>query len=298
MEQIENLVFQGGGVKTIAYTGALEILEKYGVLKNVKRVAGTSAGAIPCLLLALRYNTTAISEIIFKMNIKAMEDHFNPLRILTHYGLYKGDALLRWLKDLIKGSGLHENATFAQLQDFGGREMRVFATDLNEKTIKEFSVHTTPNVKVAEAIRASMSIPLFFEAWQFPDHQPNNHFYVDGGMVFNYPLTVFDHGNEINKATLGFHIDNLSMPHPTVDLKADQLLHYIRTVFDMLMHSQILDFLQDEAAKERTVRIDDFGVPATDFHISVELAESLHQSGRHYTEQYMIHNLGLSPENE
>lgn len=298
METIENLVFQGGGVKTIAYTGALEVLEEFDILKNVKRVAGTSAGALPCLLLALRYNTPAIKEIIFNMNISAMEDHFNPLRILTHYGLYKGDALLNWLKDLIKGADLNPNANFKDLHSFGDRELRVYACDLNEKKIKEFSIHTTPEVKVAEAIRASMSIPLFYEAWRFPDQNPTNHFYVDGGMVFNYPLTVFDNGKEINYQTLGFHIDSLTVPHAQVDLKADELLLYTRTVFDMLLHSQILDFLEDESALQRTVRIDDFGVPATEFHISKQIAESLYESGRKYTAAYLRENRGLTPKKE
>ena len=41
-----NLVFEGGGVKGIAYVGALEVLDQEGILKDIKRVAGTSAGAM------------------------------------------------------------------------------------------------------------------------------------------------------------------------------------------------------------------------------------------------------------
>ena len=46
MYPFKNLVFQGGGVKGIAYGGALDVLDKKGILKNIIRVAGTSAGAI------------------------------------------------------------------------------------------------------------------------------------------------------------------------------------------------------------------------------------------------------------
>ena len=42
----KNLVFEGGGVKGIAYAGAMKVLEKKGILKNIVRVGGTSAGAI------------------------------------------------------------------------------------------------------------------------------------------------------------------------------------------------------------------------------------------------------------
>jgi len=52
MSQFHNLVFEGGGIKGIAYAGALEVLEKENILSDIKRVAGTSAGAITATLLA------------------------------------------------------------------------------------------------------------------------------------------------------------------------------------------------------------------------------------------------------
>ena len=54
----KNLVFEGGGVKGIAYVGALEVLDKEGILKNIKRVAGTSAGAMVAVLVGLNYTAT------------------------------------------------------------------------------------------------------------------------------------------------------------------------------------------------------------------------------------------------
>ena len=48
----KNLVFRGGGMKGTAYTGALEILEQKGLLKQVERVAGSSAGAITATLIS------------------------------------------------------------------------------------------------------------------------------------------------------------------------------------------------------------------------------------------------------
>ena len=37
-----NLVFEGGGVKGIAYGGALKVLDSMAILKGIERVAGTS----------------------------------------------------------------------------------------------------------------------------------------------------------------------------------------------------------------------------------------------------------------
>ncbi len=49
-----NLVFKGGGVRGIAYMGALELLEEYRIVDNIERVAGTSAGAIAATLMSFR----------------------------------------------------------------------------------------------------------------------------------------------------------------------------------------------------------------------------------------------------
>jgi len=61
----QNLVFQGGGVKGIAYVGALERLqEEKGCLENIRRVGGASAGAITALLVGLGYSVTDIKHMM------------------------------------------------------------------------------------------------------------------------------------------------------------------------------------------------------------------------------------------
>ncbi len=61
-----NLIFQGGGVKGMAYLGALKALEEEGVcdLSNVRRVGGSSAGAITALLIGLNYSLDEIEDLM------------------------------------------------------------------------------------------------------------------------------------------------------------------------------------------------------------------------------------------
>src|SRR5207244_4266854 len=60
----ENLVFQGGGSKGLAYIGVVETLEERGDLQCVKRVAGTSAGAITATLVALGCSSTELNAFL------------------------------------------------------------------------------------------------------------------------------------------------------------------------------------------------------------------------------------------
>ncbi|MBF5058585.1 ankyrin repeat domain-containing protein [Candidatus Neptunochlamydia vexilliferae] len=71
----ENLVFGAGGSKAIAYIGALETLDKEKKLTNLKRVAGTSFGAITSTLVALNYNVAEIKEILIKTDLTEFLDH-------------------------------------------------------------------------------------------------------------------------------------------------------------------------------------------------------------------------------
>ena len=287
--QIENLVFKGGGVLGIAYAGAAEVLEKQGILQNIKRVAGTSAGAISATLVSLRYSAKEIKDIVDQTDFKSFEDGefiIDALHVLNKYGFYKGDAFLAWMKTQIKNKGLDENATFQDFKNNGCMELRVFSTDLNTKGLKEFSFEATPDVIVAEAVRASMSIPLFFEAWRFPN-DPKSHVYVDGGTIFNYPLTIFDTGIDPNLQTLGMFLSNLGTPPPPSDLGTGDFKQYISDLMQTVLNAQVVDFQHDPGEEKRSVIIDNLGISPTNFKLTDAQKTALFESGKKYTEQFL-----------
>lgn len=289
MNAIQNLVFKGGGVLGIAYAGAIEVLEQQNILQNVQRVAGTSAGAITAALVSLRYTSAQITDIVNKTDFKSFEDGsviVDALHTINKYGFYKGDAFLQWMKTQIANAGLDENATFADFAAKGCRELHVFSTDLNARALKEFSTGLTPNVIVAEAVRASMSIPLFFEAWQFPG-DPNSAVYVDGGMVFNYPLTIFDTGNTPNPATLGLFLENLGTPPPPSNLTTGEFKEYIGSLVETMLQAQVINFQHEPQEEARSIVIDNLGISPTNFKLTDDQKTALFNSGKKYAEAYI-----------
>lgn len=284
-----NLVFEGGGVKGIAYAGALQVLTDCGILPQIKQVAGTSAGAITATLVALGYTAPEIKSIIMSMDFKQFEDGWDPLRLPTDYGLYKGNTFLAWIQKMIAArTSKGANATFADLYNQNGIGLFVFATDLNLYNVKQFSHLDTPTVPIAEAVRASMSIPMFFKAWKFSNNLPDNHIYVDGGVVLNYPLTIFDTPqNPENPQTLGFFLYDKNGNKKPGTLTYDQPIAYCKALFETLLDSQVIDFANDPAVEKRSVKIDDFGIAATDFDITQQQKEQLYKSGVYYTEAFL-----------
>lgn len=288
--QIENLVFKGGGVLGIAYAGAIEVLEQQGVLQNILRVAGTSAGAITAALVSLRYNSAEITNIVNQTNFKSFEDGeviVDAMHVLNKYGFYKGDVFLNWMKTQIQNKGLDPNATFQDFANAGCRELHIFASDLNIQGLREFSTEATPTVIVAEAVRASMSIPLFFEAWTFPDNNPNNHVYVDGGMIYNYPLTIFDNGPVANTQSIGLFLSNLGAPKPPSSLQTGHFADYIGSLVETMLDAQVVNFQHDPEEEVRSIVIDNLGISPTNFKLSDDQKTALFDSGKKYAGEFL-----------
>jgi NTE family protein len=188
----ENLVFEGGGVKGLAFCGALHVMEQKGVMTKVKRLAGSSAGAITAGLLACGYASDGILEELKTKDFSDFKDDefgiFRDVkRLMTEYGFYAGKEFHRWYGELLAKKAGHPEVTFQEIFEKFGKELVITGTCLNRRETHYYTKERNPHMPVQDAVRISMSIPLFFAAveWQ-------GDLLVDGGVLNNYPIWVFD----------------------------------------------------------------------------------------------------------
>ena len=229
--EVQNLVFEGAGIRGIAYAGAIAELEKGGLLSGVQRVGGTSAGAITAMLLSLGYSAAEISEVIGKTDFKKLNDGQWAFaggisRMRKAFGWYRGKKADRWLQQLIKAKTGNADITFAQLAQQGFKHLYVTGTALNRQQLVVFSHEHFPNMPIKDAVRISMSIPFYFEAvfmdstgklHDKPTNKQGLDVMVDGGFTGNFPIWLFDSTKYINNNgpntfvhnphTLGFRLD-------------------------------------------------------------------------------------------
>ena len=301
MLNLQNLAFKGGGVKGIAYAGAYKALQEEGAINNVKRIAGTSAGAIVAAIIALGYSPEEVKQIVGSTNFSSFMDNKNLLRIFTRYGIYKGDAFLNWMQQRVTDAKLKTplkaNATFTDLKNAGGLDLHVFTADISTHQLVELSYDTSPDVVVAEAVRASMSIPLFFKAWQFANNNPNDHYYVDGGMVYNYPLTIFDRYGGSPSDSLGLYLRNFNAPDmferlsnkniKTYPIGKGHIVKYIKNTVATMLDAQEINLELHPDELKRTMEIDDLGISPTDFNLSKQDQDNLFQSGYKSAKEFL-----------
>jgi NTE family protein len=228
-QQYTNLVFEGAGVRGIAYVGSLKALESRNKMGQIENVGGTSAGAIAALCVALGYNSQELEKIIQDAKIQRFNDGKfffvgGVSRMSRNYGWYRGKSFTKWLEDIIYKKTQNADITFRELHEKGFRNLYVTGTSLNHQKLIVFSMETYPEMKIKDAIRISMSVPLYFEAvfidsaGQVLKNKNLSGYFdvmVDGGLTGNFPISIFDSlisiNGEIvrilNPETLGFRID-------------------------------------------------------------------------------------------
>jgi NTE family protein len=303
-----DLVCEGGGVKGIGLAGAYSVLEEQGF--HPQNVAGTSAGAITAALIAAGYSAAELKEVIFGMEFLRFKDvdweDRIPLvgkgvSIVKDLGIYEGVYFEAWIGKLLEAKGVK---TFADLvtDEYGDdpqyrSRLQVIASDVTSHRLLVLprdagALGIEPDeLEVAHAVRMSMSIPIFFEPVSITNETTKReHVIVDGGMLSNFPVWLFDcpADEEPSWPTFGLL---LVEPDPKTPIGArlptpertprglGGLFKYVKSMADTMMEAH--DRLYVEKANfARTIPIPTLGVGTTEFEISVGRKEALYQSGR------------------
>jgi len=327
MTQFRNLVFEGGGVKGIAYVGALEVLEQKGILKGIERIGGASAGAINAVLLGCGYSNAEQLKIMSALDFtKFLDDSWgvarDTARLIEEFGWYKGDFFYEWIAELIRTKLGRPGLTFQQFQGQTGRALYLTGANLSTGFGEIFSSEHTPTMRVVDAVRISMSLPLFFAAIR----NPRGDVYVDGGLLNNYPIKLFDRDKYIaaddrqkaarqtkyyqeenkrflrgsnkkrsryvyNCQTLGFRLDQARQiaAFRYGDIKPvnkiDDFFDYTKALLRTALNAQEMVHLHSDDW-QRTIYIDTLGVSTTDFAISAKRRDALVASGKKCTANY------------
>jgi len=308
-----DLVCEGGGVKGIGLAGAYEALEQNGY--RPQHVAGTSAGAITAALIAAGYTAAELKEIVVSLDFRQFEDKSwadriplagVPLSILIEHGVYKGEHFIEWMRGLLAAKGIH---TFADLKTDSddpryAYRLQAIVSDVSARQLlvlpKDAAVLglDPDGLEVALAVRMSMSIPIFFDPVRIENEATNwEHVLVDGGMLSNFPVWLFDSDPDQAPEWPTFGL-LLVEPDPKTPITerlpkpehsptgARGLVELLSGMLHTMMEAH--DRLYIEKAQfARTIGIPTLGVGTTEFGIERERALALYDSGKQAAETFL-----------
>jgi NTE family protein len=330
-----DIVCEGGGVRGIALVGALSVLEQQGF--QPQNLAGTSAGAIVMALYAAGYRSQELRTIISGLNFSRFMDTpwygrlpaiGAPINLLRRLGVYRGDYFYHLMRRLLAAKRVY---TFKDLRSPYADDPRyaadpryhykaqVIASDVSHQRLLILPLHARAlgvepdELEVALAVRMSMSIPIFF----WPVHTRDalgarsRHLVVDGGLVSNFPIWLFDEAGTPPWPTLGLRLVEGSTTatlaahdahdahdgHDAHAANTSPLPHSPRRGFGGLLRyaTALINTMvaaHDRLALDmdpfaRTMQIPTLGIPATNFKLQPDEIEALYTSGRATAEEFL-----------
>ena len=308
-----DLVLEGGGVKGIAFSGALAVFAEAGY--RFPRVVGTSAGAIAGSVVAAMQKAgeslDRIIDITSTLDLSKVRDSgrvgkaLGPLHVVAdgaslifEGGLYEGNYARDWLHGVLKDLGVR---TFGDLRrdDPGStlppdREYSFIAvtSDLSDHRMAllpwdyRYYGQDPDEQIVADAVRASSATPFIFEPYKM--RTPSGAVtLVDGGISSNYPIGVFDRRDASARwPTFGIRLSARESVRPHSKPVTSPIGIAIAVV-ETAMEGTDARHIDLPSTRRRTVFIDTGAVSVFDFDITWEQRESLIQAGRDAARQFL-----------
>ena len=241
--------------------------------------------------------------------------------LVEHPGLYSGDYLAEWLGPILDDLDV---ATFGKLKiteaDDPGSDLpalRRYGLLVHTSDVTRQQLVRLPwdydrygweadDRSVVEAVRASMSIPLFFKPVTFttsdatveipkagtgtlPVHYDAGQVtWVDGGMLRNFPIDAFDRtdGTPARWPTIGVKLSSL-----TQDYGATTACDTAIDVMEACVHTMMSEW--DTANAEpttaaRTIFVDNAGIKTTQFHLEDSDKRKLFLNGVRAATEFVI----------
>ena len=181
------IYLSGGGICAIAHVGALIELSNRIPLKAVKEWMGVSAGSLVAMCLCIGFTLDELYKVCIEFDFTNIKEYDSVPGWLLHFGIDTGEKLHKLIEACLHVKGLSSDFTFKECYEKFGKSLKVVVSDLNDAKSITYCPNKSPDYKIANAVRASMSYPYYFQPFICPE---TGHHLADGGVISNYPLFV------------------------------------------------------------------------------------------------------------
>lgn len=264
-----SIVMKGGGVKGLAFAGALLELEKH---FSFDTFAGTSAGAITAVLLGAGYKPDRLLEILKTKDFNDFKDASFLGAIINFVktrGFYPGDKIEEWINNLL------EEKFPEKLKKISLHELShtiVYSARIKDGLLTFDSKKEREETHAAFAARCSMSIPYFFSP-----KQVDGIWIYDGGLRSNFPLSQFI-ASYPQKSVIGLYLISGTKKGGYV----------IGDIINIAIDGEEATIVENNL--DKVVVIDPRPIGTTEFNLSDEKKELLILAGRLGALRFIVRN--------
>ena len=182
---IKHIVIESGGYKGLYVLGALDELNKNNFynIENIETIFGTSVGSYVGVLLSLKMDWDDLLR--YFIDRPWHKSHKFPLitSIFADKGLIDSSIFNISLENLLLSKDLTLDITFRELYEYSNIELHMFTVEVQDFELIDLSYKTHPDMKIIDGVYQSCAIPYVFKpCWK------DNHYYIDGGVMNDYPI--------------------------------------------------------------------------------------------------------------
>ena len=218
------LALSGGGIRGIAHAGVLKALEENDI--KIDAIGGTSSGSIIATLYAMGYSPYYI-YILFKKYAKDLVNQntiskvtnigsFMANKKASFQGFYSGEEIEECFNNIAARKGIK---TISDIKmpiviptvDVQNSKKYVITNNIPEKTSS--NTEYINNIGIGKAIRASCSFPVFFSPCEYNEHK-----FLDGGILDNFPTIEVRHQGADKMLTVNFKADDIEESSNIMDI--------------------------------------------------------------------------------
>lgn len=242
-------IFSGGGTRLPCYVGILMALEDLDL--TYQHLVGVSGGSIVEAMVAAGKSIDEMQKLALHTDFKQFKG-FSLLNLIRTGGLSSGDTFENWMDRELDG------VLFRDLK----LDLHVLATDINGGGPVIFNKERTPDMKVSQAVRFSMSIPLLFSFKTF-----ENHVMADGVILAEDAL----HQDWSRRAVpvVCFRLKSDNEDRPILKHRYFPLVSYVLMLIQTFMNAMSREYVHAQYW-HNTVLINTGSVSSVDFALPLE----------------------------
>lgn len=265
-------IFSGGGTRLTAHIGIFQALNELNL--QFEHVVGISGGSIVSALYCCGRPLDEIMKLAIDTDFRQFRG-YSIFKLLKDGGLSSGDKFEAWMDKQLDGK------TFADID----ANLHIVATDVNGGGPVIFNRQYSPNLKISEAVRYSMSIPLVFSFKSYDKHV------LTDGAILSEDALFRDWAGD-GTPSVCFRLKSKQEPRVRTHSAFFKLPEFVFMLIRTFMTALSREYVHAEHW-HNTLVVDTGNISAVDFALSPEQKKSLYEIGLSTAKQFLPQKLRL-----
>tara|TARA_A100001011_G_scaffold400160_1_gene512843 strand:- start:4723 stop:5610 length:888 start_codon:yes stop_codon:yes gene_type:complete len=225
-EEYDTVVLSGGSTTGFILLGALQHhYDQKHITNNTINFIGTSVGSILTFLLCIGFTPIELMVSLCTHDFMSKLENINIMNMVNGNGATSWQPVHAELEKLT----IDKIGYLPTLLDIHSKFKKNFCCptyNLTEGRVEYLSYNNYPQLPCLTAIRMSSNLPLVFEKFKY-----GNNFYIDGGIIDNFPVE-FAQNLELSNKILGINIRSSNISDMNTESFVD--LNFLEYLYKIL----------------------------------------------------------------